>query len=613
MMPLYKTFSFLVMLSLSFSIAVLSLKVQAEALNTSTSKSLLRLPKSSLISPALEAERARTRAKIGEVTADQVREMDTTLTLGQQLSPDLHESVSRIEAASSRGNQPVRPYSLQAPLVGLPDLASPKSPPPKRMARREAPQQNTEQQSLVYSPDFSRQKMSFAELAGSEVLDMPELGDELASPSPSVVLSDAETWGLPDIVAEGLAVSPLLKQAVAQQNTAYSRKKQAMAELYPTASARLTAGAVNVDTVGAASESSGNYRNHALRLTQPLYNGVIFKNITNTEHGERSAELNKQDSQEVVSLSLVQATVNLAANRLTLIFADELEKHLTNVLTYLEARTQAGASSQADLERARTRVLASRQARHDQQAAYKSSLFELVRLINQTPKALRLPYLNQLPPLPQTQNELHNFVAENNLQIKALKEDVVAQESLVSAQYAKLLPTLGLSAERDIQQNTVGPSPTQTDDRLLAVMTWQISLGGKELYGAKEAEAELRNRQAKLEEATQKINQSIDSDFALLQSTTARITEGESEKRAAQAVVNAVQEQLKTGRMGSLLEALDASDRLFSARNRQIQAVSQQIVAQAQLLKQLGILSRIQVTASSDENAVVGADKKISK
>jgi outer membrane protein TolC len=70
-----------------------------------------------------------------------------------------------------------------------------------------------------------------------------------------------------------------------------------------------------------------------------------------------------------------------------------------------------------------------------------------------------------------------------------------------------------------------------------------------------------------------------------------RITAAENEQRAALAVADAVQTQLKSGRMGNLLEALDASDRLFASRSRQIQALKEQYSAQSRLLGQIGLLS----------------------
>jgi outer membrane protein TolC len=54
-----------------------------------------------------------------------------------------------------------------------------------------------------------------------------------------------------------------------------------------------------------------------------------------------------------------------------------------------------------------------------------------------------------------------------------------------------------------------------------------------------------------------------------------------------------VREQLSVGRIGSLLDALDASDRLYQARIRVTQALSEQMLAQAQLLKHMRQLAGV--------------------
>lgn len=539
----------------------------------------------------LTTDRDKTRARIAEVTADQVRESDSSLTLGRSLSPDLQAVVARVGAVASRGKEPVRPSANLGALATLRGSEAVSPPAPTRMARRTAPQAGAADQAPVFTPDFSRQVLSFSQLAGSDVIDLPRLEDAAgAMPAPTLA-SDETTWGLPDILAEGLLLSPAQKQVAASTEVAKAQRDQAKADWYPTASVRAVAGATTADP---PSLQDNKYQNHAIRLTQPVYNPALSNNLKSSESLLQAAKLRRDDSLESVALSLTQATVNLAAARLTINFADAQETQLINVLRYLETRAQAGATSQADLERARTRVLAAKQTRLDQQAAYKSSLYELERLIEQSPQALRLPYLNQLPALPATQGELRELVRENSTAIKALQQDVQAQEAVVAAQKARLLPTVGLSLERDIQRNTAGlDTPVNTYNRLLGVVSWQASLGGKESYLTEEAQAELRKRQSKLEEEVRKLDQAVDSDFSNLQSATLRISAAEGEERAAVAVVNAVQTQLKSGRLGNLLEALDASDRLFAARNRQIQALTQQFSAQSQLLRQIGLLSNL--------------------
>jgi outer membrane protein TolC len=208
--------------------------------------------------------------------------------------------------------------------------------------------------------------------------------------------------------------------------------------------------------------------------------------------------------------------------------------------------------------------------------------------------ALRLPYLNQLPALPATHTEIRRLAWSQSHELRALRAEVSAQQHTLTSNQALLLPQVGLSLERDQTKNVRGDNGPLTDNRLLVTATWQASLAGKEGYQAAAAAAELGNRQAKLTEHGERLMQQVDADFALLQSTSLRVAASQAEELASAAVVKAVDEQLQTGRMGSLLEVLDAYERHFAARQRLIQTLSQQMQSQAQLLARMGMLSTVE-------------------
>ena len=137
-------------------------------------------------------------------------------------------------------------------------------------------------------------------------------------------------------------------------------------------------------------------------------------------------------------------------------------------------------------------------------------------------------------------------------------------------------------------------------------------MGGKEFYAARLAKAELANRQSRLIEEADRIMQGVDADFALLQSATLRIATAQAEQDAALLVLQSVQQQMKTGRVGSMLEALDANERYFSSRQRLVQTLTQHMQAHAQLLRRLGMLSQVQsmVNQPTDINSSMSMVKK---
>jgi outer membrane protein TolC len=159
---------------------------------------------------------------------------------------------------------------------------------------------------------------------------------------------------------------------------------------------------------------------------------------------------------------------------------------------------------------------------------------------------------------------------------------------------SKYLPVVGLSLERDVSKNVQGTNGPHTDTRALVVVNWATSLGGKEWFQAEQARSEMRAREAKLTDESQRLTQAIEADHALLQSAVLRMQTAQQEQASASTVVDAVAEQLQIGRLGSLLDALDASERYFQARQRLAQAIGQNIKAHAQILQRMGQLRDLQ-------------------
>lgn len=536
----------------------------------------------------IERQRAATRAMVDQVTADQFKPTDTATRLGHELptalKPLLPRSVDQRQGAAKP--------AVRAAHLSLPELAPLEAP-----TRIRRPVQ-AQSKSNLSTPDFSRQSVTFAQLMGKSQVDLPEpeggLGVSAARKGEAEL--QQTTFALPDLVGVGLDFSPELKAIKARHESARQRLSKTRADLLPTFSSRYANGKETTDSASLTNDKH-DYRNTSFRLTQPLFNYPAYETYRASQGTLEAALLRSQASEAEVSMSLVQAVVNLVTARVTVAFSDELLDNLSGILKYQDQRTQSGASSQADLERARSRVLAARQSRLEQQANYKSALLEAERLLGFTPQTLSLPFLNELPPLPRTQAEMREVALRENAEIGALRAEVEAQQSQMRAQYGRALPTVVASLEDDRSTNNGGVIGKRQDKRALVVFNWAFSVGGKEYFAGKEAAADLSELQSKLAQNEQRITQSVDTDFALLQASTLRINLGQQEQESALRVTEAVREQLKAGRISSMLEALDASDRLYQARNKLTQSLGQQMLAQAQLLRHMGQLASIREQA----------------
>jgi outer membrane protein TolC len=432
-------------------------------------------------------------------------------------------------------------------------------------------------------------QLHFPDLAKAQFLILPQI-EQASSESLASPLTLQAGTPLQELIRRGLATNPQLKQVQAQQESAQAQRKAARADLLPSFTARSAMGPEQSQTVGSA-QNKHTYNMNSLRMTQPVYNRVLLSEFAATQQAESAADLRLRSAHENTVMSVVRATADLAAAKLVLEFSDVQLAQLQSIMTYLENRAAAGASSQADLERARTRVYGARQTRLEQQAAYRNAMVELQRLTGSQPEAIELPSIRQFPVFKVDRKELNESALAQNADIRALQRDVDVQQLRVKAELARYQPVVGLSLEHDSSKNIQGTNNRHTDTRALVVINWATSLGGKEWFQAQVASAELRQREARLTDEKQRLSQALDADLALLESAQLRIGAAQLEQASASRVVEAVDEQLRTGRLGSLLEALDASERYFGARQRLTLAVGQTLKAHAQILQRIGQLN----------------------
>jgi len=556
-------------------------------------------------------ERDATRQMIENVNSDKAGLLDNAQTLGTtlksrgpkadqtiKLPADKEPAISQASVEARQTKLITEPIVLnQWPQLVNPDKAV------GRVERKRRGQANQDE-SLVYTPDFSRQRLTFGVMVKTPYIDLP---DQEVNESNSTLNFDksavdiAGAKNLVELIKMGLNNSQVMDQAQAQIDIAISRSKQARSELFPKASARLQKGPEKSEPLNQASNKHTT-KSSSVRLSQPIINLPAINDWMAELSNEQATIWRSYVASESVSLAVTNAFINVSVARMVMEFSDEQLVEFNDLLNYIQNRNQSGVASVADLERIRARVLQARQSRIEQQANYRSALLELERLVGVKPSTIQLPYLNQFPGLPATQSLIRQFVWENSQDLRILRKDIQVQEKVISSIYSRLYPTVSLNVEKDQSENVRGANASQTDTRAVGVMSWEFSLGGKDVYAAKLAKAELANRQSKLAEEEDRIMQGVDADFALLQSATLRISTGLAEQDAAMIVLNTLRQQMKTGRVGSMMEAMDANERYFNARQRLVQTLSQQMQAHAQLLRRLGTLSQLQNMVNQTSN-----------
>jgi outer membrane protein TolC len=396
---------------------------------------------------------------------------------------------------------------------------------------------------------------------------------------------------LAELIGQALQKSPQLQQAQSQQDAALARQGLSRAELLPTLNLRVARGPERSESVnieGGVNEHT--FESTSLRISQSLINVPQIQEFRASRQSLEASEWRLSQARSQVALTVTRAVVDMASARIALDYSEQQLKELNRIMAFMEQRTAAGASSQADLERVRSRVLGARQTRLDQQTQFQNAQAELQRLTARVPEQLPLPSVAQFAALPNNMVEVKQQVEQHNPELRALRLELNAQEKMVTAEQSRFLPVLGLSLEQDRSRNARGENPRWTDTRAMLVLNWSLSLGGKEFYGVKQAGAELANRESRLQDELERLTQTTEADMTLLESAQLRTQAAQAEVEAAELVMAAVDAQLLSGRLNSLLDALDASERLYGSRQRLVQSIGQHIKAHTQLLQRMGLI-----------------------
>jgi outer membrane protein TolC len=142
-------------------------------------------------------------------------------------------------------------------------------------------------------------KFRLADLAGQELIDLPNVDSETASANTPAATTG---MGLADVVSLSLQQSPQMRQARAQFESAEARVGVARADLLPAASIRIAKGPEKSESTTQAIPTTGTnkhtYFSRTMRLTQPVFNMPVFKEFDSSRQTKDASALRLQSMRE---------------------------------------------------------------------------------------------------------------------------------------------------------------------------------------------------------------------------------------------------------------------------------------------------------------------------
>ena len=369
----------------------------------------------------------------------------------------------------------------------------------------------------------------------------------------------------------------------AQEESQIQIARGAWRQLGPKVDLRMATGRGQYESISGPTPGMSR-GDQSIALRQPLFDWGTWQEVLRQEQNAQAASLARANAQSQAALDAGSGYLSVLQSALIVGYTVEYEALLRNLLQYMENRAAAGGASPADLERVRARVENARATVSENRAGLVTNLAQFARITGSMPSRIEIPprLRADLPVLAQPAIDRG---MQTNLDLRAARSLAIASAREADAARGKFMPRFDLEVSTTQNRNPSGVVGTQTDDRMLLIMSWNVFSSGvdtaqRAALGAKQREFTLR-----VEGAERRLRQQLENAYTVLDSIEQRFDAVRAEVRANRTVVTAFNEQLfSTNRQ--LLDVLDAYQRFYQSKVD----LTNLVVTQAQVTLQVAHL-----------------------
>ncbi len=382
--------------------------------------------------------------------------------------------------------------------------------------------------------------------------------------------------------------------ALSRNEQATAQTGQALGLLLPSLSIRTSYGyeesspsVVVDDTTGELIASDTHTRTDiSLTLSQPLFNLPDFLEWQRRKVKEQARKESYRVSDGDAYVATINAYLSLVSSRLQADVARDFESQLSDLLSYIEKRANAGAASISDMARVKARSQATLSSRLELESTHAAAGTEFIRLTNLVPQRVLLPVLEDVGAslLPESFEMAVASAMSSNPEIAVLKAELQSANINQSITKSRYLPRVDVDYTDTYSLHAGGSPDSQRDKRLMLVMNWNLLNGGKDYKELDERRARHQEFRYLLDDQRRRVIQALSADYAVFKTTSARIDSGYLELKSITLAAEAMSKRMLSGNQ-SLLDLLDVLTQAFQVRSRLVSLHIQEMNTVAQLVR----------------------------
>jgi adhesin transport system outer membrane protein len=336
-------------------------------------------------------------------------------------------------------------------------------------------------------------------------------------------------------------------------------------------------------------------RQATLTLTQMLYDGSSTKYENQRQQARVQSAANRvRETSELVGLNIVEDYLEVLRQRdLLKIARDNVAQHIA-ISGQINESSQAGRTTQADVDQARSRVAAARAQEASVREALRVAESNYIKEVGDQPANLVMPSAPVAKLSKDVEEEVKLSLAQSpTIDIYEADLDVAHAEYLASK--APMYPKFDLQLNGREADDISGIEGEDTSAAALVVMNWNLYRGGGDTARVREQISREAQAKASRAQAARGIENDVRQTWARMVSAGERARQYAQQADADAEVVKAYRDQFDLNRR-TLLDVLDSQNEWFVARSSAIDsqylemfAVYRLLALKGELLNTLGV------------------------
>lgn len=396
---------------------------------------------------------------------------------------------------------------------------------------------------------------------------------------------------LHDLVNEALGYSLELQAARESTDAAMSSTEVARRSLMPRVDASLGTGANQYRSTSQPNSPVLQRSDMSITARQPIWDPALRAEVGRKASLEQATGYDSESAALRISGELVTAYLEVIRNRATVDITTDYEQTLKRLIAYLRKRAEGGASSIADLDRVKGREEGAKSRAIEARAGLAAASFALRRQLGRIPGEIALPVSIDMR-LPESLDTAFGEASASSPDLRSARAQLDALSYELDGLRGRFMPKVELEVSNAQTRNASGTVGRTNDKKVMLTATMALWTSGADSL---EMRASAQRRSALLSRtmhAERILRQDLEVAFSTLDAVRERINPAVLELEANARVARTYDDQLLLGGR-SLLDLLDAYQRLYESRLGLLQLVVVDAQQKYNLVRLLGRLEQL--------------------